>query len=490
MRRLLAVLLSSTLALSAPAQTISAPAPRVTAPVIFSPVLTAPSAVSLTAPALVPSLSVAPLVVPAALAPLPLPAAAIPAAAAPVAALAAPAPVAAIAQLGLAERLPAPSAFDGSTERKDAVEPARTPSERPEKPKTAYGALKKGLALGVVAAAAVPVAWGAEPFHALAFSVGAPAVALLSAWTGRLLWRLARRIAGRPAAKPAPATKARRLRALAAGILIGAALAVGTVAERPRIVETAASAAVPGLEIRRIDGREMPDAVKAVLMQNPVGREVLRGLEDRGGRVRMPDLYVFKRDDAAIGTYVSVLDGLFIDESVITSRGWTVEEFLADKEKQTALAADAQSLMLHELRHADQYRRRVAPWQFHPVIQVEHEAYMTEHFYAHERLRADPENGLADGYYTYRRVLEDVDAYVDGIQDRDLYKNNVVSGAAVWTKWRESLRASWPAHQAEAYELLARRNAKSDPKQARADLKQAREIAAAHGLPAPKFVLP
>lgn len=433
----------------------------------------------------------------------PFPAAPVPSAAAPIAARPQLDAVAALPAAELAGRVfdgggraAAPQAAAPEAPRASAwsrLKPwGRAP--KPKKPKvpTLENAIKNGLGLGVFLAALAPVAWGALPLHALTYGIGAgiflPAVAV----TALTLYRLARRLAGRAPPPKLTATRRARWKAAVAGMLVGLTLTTGALEMKAGIVETAAQVAAPQSQIVRLEDRGFSAELRAQLAANPVGRDVLEHLKDRGGVVRMPDFYFAKDEPGVAATYESFTDSVFIARDELSSRGWTVEELNRDPAKQRELAREFQSTFAHELRHANQLRRSpLWPGHWGGLIETEHEAFLTEHFYAHERLKADPTVKLDLEYYDYLEALGDLRGWLKGISEIDVYAGNSQKASRGWSEHVAALEKAWPAHQVEGYELLARRElAAGHPRQAREHLAKAAQIAAAHKLPPPSLVIP
>lgn len=428
------------------------------------------------------------------------------------AAAAARAPTAAQPQLDAVAALPAAElagrAFDGggrSAAPRAAVPEAPRASvwsrlkpwggaPKPKKPKvpTLENAVKNGLGLGVFLAALAPVVWGALPLHALTYGIGAgialPAVAV----TGLALYRLVNRLRGRAPPPKLAAARRARWKAAVASLVVGLTLTTGALEMKAGIVETAAGVVAPQSQIVRLQDRGFSAELRAQLAANPVGRDVLEHLKDRGGVVRMPDFYFAKDEPGVAATYESFTDSVFIARDEVSSRGWTVEELNGDPAKQKELAREFQSTFAHELRHANQLRRSpLWPGHWGGLIETEHEAFLTEHFYAHERLKADPAVKLDLEYYDYLEALGDLRGWLKGIAEIDVYSGNSQQASRGWREKMSALEASWPAHQVEGYELLARRElAAGHPRQAREHLAKAAEIAAAHHLPPPALVIP
>ncbi|MBI3289704.1 MAG: hypothetical protein HYZ74_09330 [Elusimicrobia bacterium] len=487
MRRILSVILSLALiadplpaaaqALRAASVASSAPIPAVSS---LAP-LSAANAVSTLAPSLIaPGLGAAP----SNPAPAPLPPAA------PVLSrlVCAPAPRTALSALDAASAggRRAAAAFDGGDE-KPAGEPvvgesgaSQPPLDPPDKPKKRtrplYSALTSGALIGGYAAAAAPVLWGAAPASKLVSTGFTTSVILLIAvlsldvalWIGRVLRRS-------PPTQPQPPPSWKRRLAMLA---LGAALAAGACAlpivyEGPltdRYLAWNNAPFHPRDGSRRILGGAVEDETLKALSQNAVGREVLDHLRDRGGAVRLPTFFVHDTEDT-YGSYDNLFDHVRLDSNQITKRGWTVEEFLGDPEKQRALIRSMQSTVLHELVHAMQARR--APWTagyFVTAQEHEYEAFIYQHLYLHERLKADPTADLSarQDMDRYLDIVDDLDAYLAKLDLFPVYKNNPHVTSPVFEAFLAKQRALWPAHRAEVYVVMLERSLRqNDPEKAK-----------------------
>lgn len=517
MKRLVASLLSFALALGAfplpaAAQVLSAPSLRaapgaapaasaaVLSPAALAPALASPAAL----------LAPAPLAAPLAAAPAPALAATLPAAAAPLPAVAAlrglaPAPSRAAAPVpdaglifdggasapALDSALPAAADTPLSEFRRPSrLSRATPPSSRPKRPAGALSVLGRGLFLGAAAAVSAPVVWDAAPGMKLGYLAGVALAGVLvvldAAWIGTLIHGLI----GGPAL--VPSRRAKNF-ILAAGLAIGVAAGMlPTVAERP-IVERFSAWIEEGLpadkraDMRAVPGSAMADETMKVLSANPVGRQVLDRLRDRGGVVRLPPFFVSNQPDS-YAQHFNVYGSVVLATSEITGHGWTVEQFLADPALQRQLVRDMASTIAHELTHEDQGRITPLRKEFWAqyAMEDEYEAFLVQHAYVHAELAANPGVDLRDVDLTrYRAALDDVDGFLKGM-DR-YYPKNKLQDLPRWREFRAKLDAGWGAHRVEGYLLLARRDAKNSPELAKIDLIKAKDAAISAGLPAPKL---
>lgn len=406
----------------------------------------------------------------------------------------------------------APLAFDGGRLRAAADAPAPRFTDGPKGPRlekpsllrrvfkkkvpTAYLSVQNGIAYVALLGGFAVAAWGVIPSLQVPYVAVTAGVLAVAALAGmdivRGVYRLTRRLVGRPAPAPVAATRAKRFTAFLAGAALGAGLvAAPLVYERPvvqvfhAVLDTQAAPA-ERQHVRAIDGEAFSTETVAVLSANPVGRAILDGLRDRGGVLRMPTFYVSKQD-GSLAAHTSLLDAVYIDQDQITAEGWTVEQFLKDPALQRAFVVKFQSTLAHELTHAVQGRRSPfvkAYWL--PAMEHEYEAFVNELFYNHERLKLDPSIDLDADYFTYLESLADLGAFLRGLDTLGSYKDNVHVDNAFWRAWREDLFARWPAHRVEAYHLLAlREHAAGHDKAAASYQTRSIEAAKSAGLPLP-----
>lgn len=338
--------------------------------------------------------------------------------------------------------------------------------------------------------------WGVIPAMQIPYSVIASgllavgAIAALDAAKG--LYRLGRRLAGRPAPPPVAAPRAKRAAAYLAGVVLGLGLvAAPLVYERP-IVQTfhaildSRRDVSEREDVRAVRGEALSQETVRVLSANPVGRRILEGLRDRGGVLRMPTFYVSKQD-GSVAAHTGLLDAVYLGEDEITAMGWSVEGFLNDPALQREFVLKNQSTLAHELTHAVQARRSpFAMDYFRPAMEHEYEAFVNELFYNHERLKADPSAELGADMVPYLESLADLGAFLRGLDGLGSYDDNVHVDTEFWRAWRADLLARWPAHRVEAYRLLAQREHEAGhDRAARSYWDRARDAALSAGLPLP-----
>lgn len=517
MKRLLSALLSAGLVLgSVPANAqvalgrLSAPAP-LAAPVPVPGGLAAPAGAftpALAAPALSASLTPAAyisLVAPSA------PVAAVPARAAVVPAAPALPPARGAAPLETLRfaaepsRVPAGAMFDGSPVR-SAVDPSASPqaAESPRKagllqryrehrnrPSTPFSLFGKSVIAGSLAAAAAPVLWSAAPAGMLLYAIVA-ADALTFAFLAPLgfaLWTVRKlRRAPQTAAQPPPSR--RRLAVVVAlglslGIGFGSApyQATGPIVERGSAYLDQRKAQDEQVHARWIRGGAVEEETIAALSANPIGRATLDGLRDRAGVVRLPTFFLSRQQDS-YAQHENMFDGVYLNESEVTGRGWTVEQFLKDPALQRQLVREMNSTVVHELTHAVQGRRPAwTPGYFKNTIEAEQEAFFQEMLFRLAELEADPSarnNGMDQ--WMIPDAADNLDGFLKSVAA--MYEKNVVIGTdPYFNAYMAAQRARWPSFRVHMYEVLAARA--TSPGSAK--MYQAKAAAAAKeaGLPRP-----
>jgi hypothetical protein len=129
---------------------------------------------------------------------------------------------------------------------------------------------------------------------------------------------------------------------------------------------------------------------------------------------------------------------------------------------------------------------------FGMIQEWEYEAYITEHFYTHERLAADPAVAMSnEELWGYESGLQDFDSFLSSIDKPEIYGANFHGRSAYYVRYLAEQRAGWDRHRVEGYVLLARRDlAQQHLSAARGRLIVARAIAAENGLPAPNLAIP
>jgi hypothetical protein len=263
----------------------------------------------------------------------------------------------------------------------------------------------------------------------------------------------------------------------------------------------------------RLPGTFFAESAVKLLAKTSAGREVLDGLRDRGGVVRMP-LFFVSRQEGSVARYTPP-DVVFLSVQTIEAGGMSVAEFLRSPQAQLDYLECNQATIVHELKHADQARRSPFngdTWAFlrtngsrlaaalRPAFRVEfgmvreweYEAYLTEHYYTHERLAADPAGAIpAEELNEYKRSLASFGDFLAAIDAGGGYSANFHGGSAYYERYMSAMRAGWDAHRLEARLLLARReSALGHPEAAQEQLAEARRLAADKGLPVPVLTLP
>lgn len=237
---------------------------------------------------------------------------------------------------------------------------------------------------------------------------------------------------------------------------------------------------------RRVPGRAMEDEAVRVLSRNPVGRRVLAGLRRSPGVPSFPHFTV-QRLPGALAQYQPVLDNVAVAEDQVTGRGWSVDRFLAEPALQRRLVREMRTTVVHELTHGLQGRVSMfdrSLWTF-DVMEAEYEAFLVEHEFVHEELKADPRADLLpEDLRAYADILDDAGGWLARMDSNGAYAKNRRRDTPRWEKFCAGVAPGWPAHRVEGYLNLARR-APDASKERAAWLAKARAAAASAGLPAP-----
>jgi len=360
-----------------------------------------------------------------------------------------------------------------------------------------YKAFRTPAILAAFAAAAAPVLWGAAPAMKLAFLLGTACILMLGALAAvnAGLWAFTR-LRGRSAVP----TLRRKLAAAALGIMLGLGLGSAPVVA-PGSFVVALSAGADYVrhahrDVRAVPGAALTDATLSALSRNPVGREVLDRLRDRGGVVRLPKFYLRSSDAEGdkeitiVAEHEGLYDGLYIGTGLLRDHGWTVDQFLESPELQRKLVDEIQATLAHELTHAVQSRRSPfsrEAWTFN-TMEHEYEAYAVQNLYVHAQLRADPRAKIDPGtFYEYEDALDR--GLVEALKGHDAdYPQDGHADSPHWDALRAELEARWPTLRVEGYVLLARRQ--TNPGYAEVYMKKARAAAAQAGLPVPSLDAP
>lgn len=398
-------------------------------------------------------------------------------------------------------------AFDGAgLAASKSEDPVGAPESRPprknllqryaehrRRPPTAFSRFGKALMLTSIGSTFVPMFVSAAPAMKapFAFLTASGLSFLLLIPAAVVVWLAGRLLRGPRATRPPPS---RRLRAgvLAAGVAVGLVFGAAPHAVSGPIVDEASAVVAryaPSLGYERarwVGGGAMEDEVLKRLALNPVGRQTLDALRDRFGVIRLPTFYVMKQDDA-IASHTGVFDGMFISEDEITSRGWTVEQFLRDPELQRRYVRENDDTIAHELTHAGDARR--PPWSpgyFRETKEAEEHAYLQEVYYRLAAFEADPSRRRM-GQDEWLVVKAGPDGLIEHLREQlsaEPYKDNVRQGNdRAFNDYYAQKLAEWPATRIH-YLLIAASRAQT-PQSAKMYLDAAKKVAAEAGLPAP-----
>jgi hypothetical protein len=362
-----------------------------------------------------------------------------------------------------------------------------SPPEAPSRRKFSSTSFKIGTGLGIVAAAVAPIAWDAAPVPSFLYTLQVSLIMALPFVFLEGIVALTRSLL-RPRPPTRRPTVKTRLKSAALGLLLGTALVLGSLAIKPVLIERAPNILISGTEQpRRLDSRHQAQII-AALEANPQGRDVLDGLRDRDGKIRLPQFYVGRKDSSHYASYNGTLDAVFINDVFVGKKGISKEEFLTDSAKQATFLAGFMGTVAHELRHAGQERRGLGYPGHAPAynglftnwLQVEYEAFLTDHWFSFEELKA----GRPFDLQSVLEPLDGLPAYFVGIDK--LYPNNVRSVSPYWEGQLAKYTADWEKHRLEAYTLLAKWAVEQkDAKKAAEYLKKAQEAAKTLGVPAP-----
>lgn len=405
-------------------------------------------------------------------------------------------------------RSPSGAAFDGSLARSAAASmdpaPAPEPAAASKKrgllaryrdhrkgPSTPFSIFGKSLFAGAIAAAALPVVSGAAPAAKLLYAVLAADVMSLGLIVplGIILWAARKlRRAPQTASRPPP-TRRKIAVMIALGLALGMGIgtapyqATGPAVERFSAMKDRGEAPAEKAQVRWIAGGAVEAETVEMLSKNPVGRATLEGLRDRFGVLRLPTFFISKQD-GSYAQHENMFDGVYLNESEITDRGWTVEAFFQDPALQRRLIREMSSTVVHELTHAVQGRR--PPWTpgyFKSSIECEQEAFFQEMLFRLAELERDPA-ARNDGHDSWMvpDAADGIDGFLKSVAG--MYENNVVIGRdPYFNAYIAAQRARWPAFRVHIYEVLAARAA--TPRSAKMYLDKAAAAAKEAGLPKP-----
>lgn len=398
--------------------------------------------------------------------------------------------------------------FDGSLTRSAAasVEPAPepAPAASPKKlglltryrayrnqPPTPFSTFGKSLVFASLAAAAAPVVVNAAPAGKLVYVLAAVSALLIAflvpagvaIWTAHKLRR-----APQTAALPPP-SKRKMLAMIALGAVLGLGLglapypATGPVVERGAVYMDQAKAAEEQSHARWITGGAVESETVKELSRNPIGRATLDALRDRFGVLRLPTFFVSQQQDS-YAQHENMFDGVYINQSEITGRGWTVDQFLKDPALQRQLVREMSSTIVHELTHAVQGRRPAwTPGYFKNTIEAEQEAFFQEMLFRLAALEADPaalNNGMDQ--WMIPDAADSIEGFLKSVAG--MYEKNIVIGRdPYFNAYMAAQHARWPAFRVHIYQVLAAHA--NSPRMAKMYMDRAKAAAKAAGLPEP-----
>jgi hypothetical protein len=194
-------------------------------------------------------------------------------------------------------------------------------------------------------------------------------------------------------------------------------------------------------------GELLAEDVSAHLSMTQAGREILDGLRGADGRLRMPGFRILRTDsdDAvrdshgaafhnhAAGVIIvnfSVLKQRLLEqapkgereelEKKLAQPQALMEHFLRDGAARRRFAQDYDVIWAHELTHVrqdrkDRVNREILRGNLRDYpIEYEHEAYLAQMRYLHEKLKQDPA-ASADHLQDYAHFLADYKSHLDGI---------------------------------------------------------------------------
>lgn len=389
---------------------------------------------------------------------------------------------------------PAAASVEPPTEPEPAATPARRgllqryKDSRKNSPplQTAFG---KGMLYASMAAVALPPLLLAAPALKAGYALIAADLTLLAVMLplslATWIWKKVR--GPQTASQPPPRGKRLAVFALGAVLGLGIGLApyavTGPVAERVAARLDLSRSVEDKTQVRWISGGAVEDETVKILSQNAVGRETLNALRDRFGVLRLPTFFISNQKDS-YGEHEDFYDGVYLNVEEVTSRGWTVEQFLKDPALQRRLIREMDSTVLHELTHAVQGRR--PPWRptyFKNSVESEQQAFLQETLYRLAQLEANPKMAN-NGHDQWMLVdaADDLDAFLKSVAG--MYEKNVVVGTDPdYNAYFAAQRARWPAFRVHIYQVLAAHA--TSPRTAKMYMDKARAAAKQAGLPEP-----
>ena len=162
-----------------------------------------------------------------------------------------------------------------------------------------------------------------------------------------------------------------------------------------------------------------------------------------------------------------------------------VDAIYAARKQASADAEEAAFLVLNAKGEAlDSFR-------IHLNLESEQEAFLNEHLYIFERLKADPGAQVnTEAFGGFLEPIDDFDGFIRGIAGS--YPKDKHIDTAYFSGFFGQWRKDWPAHAVECYVVLAKRAAAEgrSSKLIEMYLNKARAIAQKNGLPPPQAVSP
>lgn len=353
---------------------------------------------------------------------------------------------------------------------------------------TAFG---RGMFFAAITATTIPALIAAAPAMKIAYAFTAAdllvLVVILPLSVGLWAWR---KLRSTPvSAKPPPRSKQLLVFTLGAMLGLGAGIApyyaTGPVAERVANYSDGKKDTAERQHVRWITGGAVEDETIKVLSRNEIGRATLDALRDRLGVIRLPTFFISHQDDS-YGEHENFFDGVYLNEDEVTSRGWTIEQFLKDPALQRQLIREMNSTVLHELTHAVQGRR--PPWTpgyFTNTTEAEQEAFFQEMLYRVAELERDPaaRNNDHDQWMPID-AADNIDNFLKSIAA--MYeKNKPIGRDPYFNAYMAAQRARWPSFRVHIYQVLASRA--NTPASAKMYMDKAKAAAKEAGLPVPDF---
>ncbi len=351
---------------------------------------------------------------------------------------------------------------------------------------TAFG---KGMLYASMAAVAVPPLLLAAPALKAGFALAAADLTVMAIMLPLSLgiWAWKKLRGPQTASQPPPRGKKIAMLMLGAVLGLGIGLApytvTGPVTERVSARFDQTRAVEDQTRVRWISGGAVEDETVKVLSRNAVGLATLNSLRDRFGVLRLPTFFISQQKDS-YGEHEDFFDGVYLNAEEVTSRGWTIEQFLKDPALQRQLIREMDSTVLHELTHAVQGRR--PPWRptyFKNSVESEQQAFLQETLYRLAQLEGDP-SARNNGHdqWMIPDAADSLDAFLKNVAG--MYEKNVVVGTDPdYNAYFAAQRALWPVFRVHMYQVLAAHA--SGAGSAKLYIDKARAAAKAAGLPEP-----